>query len=700
MKQVLGFALLLTGLNWSAGTVHAQPGVAPAGASPTPVSRIGQIQGSGAAATPGTYTVEAVVTGVYAGLTPGGFYVQEAPAASDANPATSDALFVAQAPATVRPGDLVRVTGVVQETAAAPSFGQAVLTEPTVTVLSSGNPLPAFTTLPNAGFSAAGLERYEGMRVQFAGPLTVTDVYNLQRRGELTLTPGGTLFQPTQFIDPNDNPATGTTSTGSSNSAAIRAYEAANLDRSILLDDGSSAANPQPIPYTDATFRTVRVGSQVERLRGILGYGFSQWRVQPLPAPDAPVVLVKRPGVPAFGPLDLRVASFNVLNYFNGNGIGGGFPTTRGAKTTADFTRQRSKILAALTALNADVVGLTEIENDGTGPASAIQDLVNGLNQTLGAGTYAFVNDGGATQQPNNTDQIHCALLYKPAEVRLLGPALVAATQGVFERPPLAQLFVTRRKPRPDTVAVVVNHFKSKGSGTGPNADQNDGQGGSNDRRRAQARALVEFINTAVVPAGGKRVLCIGDYNANYEEDPLDILRAAGLVAVTPPTSASYVFKGLTGSLDHCIVTPNLVGFIDVHKWNINSFEPLFQQYDVAGAATDASSPFRSSDHDPVLIGLNFAGVRAANEATTRLFVYPAPAAGSRVYRLPALPAGTRPLTLELTLPQGPTMLHLQGSAALLQAELNRYTAHLPPGIYLLQLRGKGFTRSQRVMKE
>ncbi|RPD48330.1 ExeM/NucH family extracellular endonuclease [Hymenobacter sediminis] len=693
MKSILVLMLALAGGSTSA---ECAPKQAPQVAA---VTHIGQIQGSGPTATAGTYTIEAVVTGVYDKLNPAGFYVQEPTRATDANPATSDALFVVQAAPTVKPGDMVRVTGTVLEAAAAPSFGQAVLTEPTVTVISSGNPLPAVTMLPNATFSAAALERHEGMLVQFSGPLVVTDVYNLQKRGELTLTSGGILYQPTQFIDPNDNPATGTASTGTSNLAAIKAYEAANLDRSILLDDGSSANNPQPIPYTDAAFRTVRVGSKIERLRGVLGYGFNQWRIQPLPGAETPVVQVTRPGMPVFGPLDLKLASFNVLNYFNGNGIGGGFPTTRGAKTLPDFARQRSKIIAALRAMNADVVGLTEIENDGTGPASAIQDLVNGLNQAMGAGTYAFVDDGGAAQQPNNTDQIHCAFLYKPAEVRLLGPALVAQAKGVFERPPLAQLFITRRKPRPDTVALVINHFKSKGSGTGPNADQNDGQGGSNDRRREQARALVEFINSTVIPAGSGRVLCLGDYNANYEEDPIDILRAAGLVAVTPPTSASYVFKGLTGSLDHCIVTPNLAGFIDVHKWNINSFEPLFQQYDVAGAATDANSPFRSSDHDPVLIGLNFAGIRPANEAA-RLFVYPAPAAGSRVYRLPTLPAGTGPLTLEVTLPQGPPMLHLQGSVSLLQAELNRYTAHLPPGIYLVQLRGKGITRTQRVMKE
>ncbi|UOQ77670.1 ExeM/NucH family extracellular endonuclease [Hymenobacter sp. 5516J-16] len=419
-----------------------------------------------------------------------------------------------------------------------------------------------------------------------------------------------------------------------------------------------------------------------------------------LPGPDAPALVVTRPPVPVFGPLDVKVASYNVLNYFNGDGAGGGFPTPRGAKTPADFARQRSKIIQGLVQMNPDIIGLTEIENDGTGPASAIQDLVDGLNQAQGPGTYAFVNDGGTTQQPNNTDVIRCAIIYKPAVVAPLGEARVATVTGVFERPPLAQVFTTRRKARPDTLAVVINHFKSKGSGTGVNADQNDGQGGSNDRRRNQANALVQFVNTTVVPAGTKRVVCIGDYNANYEEDPIDIMRAAGLVVVTPPTSASYVFKGLTGSLDHCIVTSNMVGFIDVHKWNINSGEPLFLQFDVAGAATDVSTPFRSSDHDPVLIGVNFAGITPANMNTPRLFVYPKPAAGGRTFTLADLPKDTGPLTLEVLLPQGIPMLRLHGSGSLLQAELNRYTGHLAPGIYEVRLQGRNLNRTQRVMKE
>ncbi|MBF9142682.1 ExeM/NucH family extracellular endonuclease [Hymenobacter properus] len=686
---MLGKLLLSTGFILGAGAAGATP--------------IGAIQGSGAAAKPGTYTIEAVVTGVYAGLNPAGFYVQDETATADGNPATSDALFVVAPNPTVKIGDKVRISGVVREDAGAPSFNQAILTEPSIEVLASGQALPAFVTIDNTTFSAANAERYEGMRVQFSAPMTVTDNYSLKQRGELTVSAQGLTYQPTQFIDPNDDPATGTHSSGTSNVAAVNAYQKANEDKSLVLDDGSSANNPSPTPYLDPNTGTVRIGSTLTGLRGIMGYGYGKWRVQPLPGEAAPVVRTSRPkGPPVFSTLDLKLASFNVLNYFNGDGVGGGFPTPRGAKTPEDFARQRAKIILAISQMNADVVGLTEIENDGNGSTSAIQDLVDGLNKVMGAGTYIFVNDGDANHQPNNTDLIHCAILYKPAVVAPMGPPLLFTTPDVFERPPLAQIFITKRKERPDTLGFVINHFKSKGSGKGADADQNDGQGGSNARRKLQAAALVQFINKTVIPAGAARVVSAGDYNANYEEDPMDIMRAAGLVPATPPTSASYVFKGLTGSLDHAVITNNLVGFIDVQKWHINSAEPSVLEYSNAGAATDINTPFRSSDHDPVLIGVNFSGMTNANTSrpTSRLFVYPNPPAGQVPFSLADVPARVGRLTLDFSLPQGTPMLSLQGTPAALQSQLREYTAHLAPGIYVLKLSGTGYQQTRRVMKE
>jgi hypothetical protein len=162
------------------------------------------------------------------------------------------------------------------------------------------------------------------------------------------------------------------------------------------------------------------------------------------------------------------------------------------------------------------------------------------------------------------------------------------------------------------------------------------------------------------------------------------------------------VYKGLTGSLDHAVVSSNLVGFVDVQKWHINSAEPGFLEYDQAGDATDISNPFRCSDHDPVLIGLNFSGVSNAGAGphSNRLFVYPNPAAGAKAFTLKGVPASAGVLTLDFSLPQGSRLVSLKGSADMLQGELNRYTTHLAPGIYVLKLKGTNFEQTQRVMKE
>ena len=437
------------------------------------VTPIGIIQTSGPTATAGTFTVEGIVTGVYPAWGPAGFFVQNDSLTADSDPATSDALFVVQAAPAVQPGDRVRVTGLVAERATAPSNGLAVLTAPTVSVLASGQPRPVFTLLDNATFSpATDAEAREGMLVAFSAPLTVVDPGAVQARGELTVSVRGLTYQPTQVVDPNDPAPAGTTSTGAANVPAVTAYAAANAAKTLLLDDGYVNA-PPATPYLDPATGTVRVGSTVPILRGILGYGTSKWRLQPLPGPDAPTVRSPRPAVPTFSAApDLRLASFNVLNFFNGDGAGGGFPTSRGAATYADFRRQRAKIIAALAQLNPDAVGLMEMENDGTGPTSAVQDLVNGLNQRLGAGTYAFVQDGQFAQQ-YSSDLIRCAILYKPAAVVPVGAPLLDANP-VHNRPPLAQLFarVWPGGGARDTFALVVNHFKSKASGSGVDADQ------------------------------------------------------------------------------------------------------------------------------------------------------------------------------------------------------------------------------------
>ena len=185
----------------------------------------------------------------------------------------------------------------------------------------------------------------------------------------------------------------------------------------------------------------------------------------------------------------------------------------------------------------------------------------------------------------------------------------------------------------------------------------------------------------------------------------MDILRTAGLVVGSPAASASYLFSGLSGSLDHAVLTGNLVGHAAVEKWHINAAEPEFLEYALAGAATDVNSPFRSSDHDPILIGLTLSGRPSATATpgtagtAPQLHVFPNPTSGAFGFRLANL-AIPGPFTLELFNSLGQSLVQRLGTLPELQSELLRRTAALPVGAYLVRLRGGGVALTQRVTKE
>ena len=114
------------------------------------------------------------------------------------------------------------------------------------------------------------------------------------------------------------------------------------------------------------------------------------------------------------------------------------------------------------------------------------------------------------------------------------------------------------------------------------------------------------------------RVLVLGDLNAYQEEDPIDVLRAGGLVDLhtiqSTESSAgerlphySYVYRGQAGSLDHAFGTRSLAKDVTATKtWHINADEPHWLDYNEENNPKSLfkMDPFRSSDHDPVLIGI------------------------------------------------------------------------------------------------
>jgi hypothetical protein len=583
-----------------------------------------QIQGSGAAAAiTGTVTTQGVVVGDYEGPSPAlrGFYLQDA--SGDGDPTTSDGIFVFNAnDDDVSLGRLVRVTGNAADfqdqtqisLSGAPDelriCGSAVIT-PTVVMM----PFPA----PVGGVNY--LERFEGMLVRFPQTLFVTEHFQLGRFGQAVVTSNpDRLLQPTHVELP-----------GGTGSPRDLLQQANNLDR-IIIDDELNIQNPDPIklarggnPLTAAN--TLRGGDTVSNVVGLLSYTWAgnaasgnAYRLRPINAlgGGAPVFQPAnpRPAAPPAMQGSVTVASFNVLNYFlslDDNtpkcGPVGFEQECRGANSAAEFTRQRDKLLQAIYKLNADVIGFMELEN--TPGVDPLLDIVNGVNTLAGSAVYTTVDTGVI-----GSDVIKVGFIYKTAAVTPIGPALVDLNP-VHDRPPVAQVFETGSSAR---FSVVVNHFKSKGcaDATGADLDQGDGQSCYNAARVQQANALLSFIDDEIIPAAGgdPDLLIIGDLNSYAKEDPIRTIESAGysnlLTLFGGDAAYSYVFDGQWGYLDHALASASLVsqatGAADYH---INADEPSVLDYNVEfksiGQVTSlyAADEFRTSDHDPVLVGLD-----------------------------------------------------------------------------------------------
>ncbi len=587
-------------------TCDFEVGVYPVPVCGDPATPIHDIQGSGAA-TPISgqkVEIEGVVTGDYQG--PGGFrgyYVQEESNFQyDADPATSEGIFVFDTHYPVAAGDLVRVAGRASEFS-----GQTQVSSVTAAVVCSAGPAvsPVELQLPVVGSINEYFERTEGMLVHVDDELTVTEVFGLGRFGEVDLAVGGRLDTPTNEVEPGP--------------AAI-ALQEENDRRRILLDDGLDIQNPDPVRYPQGGLsadNTLRVGDNLPSLTGVLGFGFSRYRVQPV-GPIEFEHANPRPESPAEVGGEVQVAAFNVLNYFNGNGAGGGFPTPRGAENAFEFERQRDKIIAAISELDAEVVGLMELENDNTATQfGAIEDLVVGLNEANGAGTYDFIDTGVV-----GTDEIRVGILYQPGEVTPVGDhAILDSTvdprfNDDLNRPSIAQTFAANADGARFTA--VVNHLKSKGSDCNSvgDPDTGDGQGNCNATRTAAAEALVDWLDSDPTDSGDTDVVVLGDLNSYAMEDPIDVFREAGYVdsiaEFAGDEAYSYVFEGQTGYLDHALVSASLAAQVTgVTEWHINADEPVILDYNEnfkSGGQVESfysPDPYRSSDHDPVLVGLD-----------------------------------------------------------------------------------------------
>jgi predicted extracellular nuclease len=320
---------------------------------------------------------------------------------------------------------------------------------------------------------------------------------------------------------------------------------------------------------------------------------------------------------------NLKIASFNVLNLFNGNGLGDGYPTARGAETEEQYQLQLQKITNAIIAMDADVVGLMEIENDGFDELSSIAQLVDNINANLGDDVYEFINAGEA----QGTDAITVGIIYKLQTVSPEGALKVLNSDNsivdesgapLFDtslnRPSFAQAFVLNESDKP--FVVNVNHLKSKGSGGRCIQDNDNGTlaGNCNVTRDRAAQALQIWLAEQFQDTP---VMIIGDLNAYAKEDPIQTLVNAGYKDVARELEGelaySYRFSGLLGSLDYALANEQAFdAIVDVTEWHINADEYAGFDYtsELPFSSTSkpdvflSESPYRSSDHDPVIVSL------------------------------------------------------------------------------------------------
>ena len=619
--------------------------------APEGVTAIADIQGTGAESPLKDQTVatEGVVTGVWSEGGLNGFTIQTGGTGTEATDA-SQALFVymGDKPADQYPDleDSVAVTGKVSE-----FYGSTQITAAEVTQLDA--PLEKVTPLkvdqlPDGNEAR---EPFEHMLIQ-PGEHTVTNNYSLNQYGEVGLAPGKeALRQPSDIFSPSTDP-----------NSDIQKLTKDNADKLVTLDDGRTrdylkTDQNTPLPYIaqdDAhTIKSLRTTDTVSFQHPVIvGFSHEQWRFQPTTpvtgttkGTDLPISWENSREAELHAIDDVKgeytIGAFNVLNYFTslGEELGGSAYTdregnkvtvnrgkTRGAYTQSALADQERKIVAAINGLDADVIGLSEIEDgyavtgDFAQRDKALKHLTEKLNEAAGSDKWAFVPSPSKDAVPDSPDVIRTAFIYHKDVVKPVGESRIFQDDRFTgtAREPLAQEFQPLKEGEESFVAVA-NHFKSKGSVAKGDADSGDGQGNNPNVRNAQAQAVLDALHKQE-DWKDKPLFALGDFNTYTHETALDVFRNDGFTVPAEKYEAdpSYQFSGLLGTLDHVLANKVATGTLDdAQVWNINADEPVAfeysrRNYNIVDFYDD--SPFRASDHDPVKVGFTLGADDSAGQ--------------------------------------------------------------------------------------
>ncbi len=307
---------------------------------------------------------------------------------------------------------------------------------------------------------------------------------------------------------------------------------------------------------------------------------------------------------PNVGNCNVKVCCMN-LCYFLVENLGSG---SQGPTSSSQQRIQYLKILEALSAVNADIYAVCEIEQ-GQG---ALEKLANGLTQELGR-KFTYIDDGmSASGTWTKSGYIYCS-----DRIERTG-SMDNNNIGVANRKKL-QAF--RHKESGEVFVLGVNHFKAKVNGptSGVDSDQGDGQGAFNNARTIEAQSVINSLKkfASVDPD----VLLMGDLNAYAKEDPVIKLIEAGFKDLHQvfhaDSSYSYVYSYnnyTAGYLDHALANATMAKQVTgMAAWHINSDESYRNSYKYS-SQTDK---FRSSDHDPIIVGLRLGDYNANEDSGT-----------------------------------------------------------------------------------
>ena len=574
-----------------------------------------------------------------------GFFLQAPDAEADADPNTSEGIFVFTStapPAAAAVGNRVRVTATVSEFTPASNPNQLSITElvtPTVVSLSSSNPLPAPVVLTTADFGAASTpgtaERLEGMRVTIAGGRVVAPTDgNITESSANASTTG--VFQA--VLD-----------------GVARPFREPGLDVLDLFPIPAGKTpprfdhNPERIMVRSrgqigASTLTPEVDAQIANMTGVLDYFSGVWALLP-DAGSGTLTGGKTPTpVPDARYEDVTISSFNLERFFDEINDGNGAVTLTAAALDKRLTKASLAICNYLKA--PDILGLVEVEN-----LRVIGLLADRINATCpSAPVYVpYLVQGNDVGGINvaflvNTKLVGGVQRVEVVNVTQYGKATVfnnpdGSTSLLNDRPPLLlRAIVHQDNGAAYPVTAIINHLRSL-NGLDDTTAGSSGWPTEGDRvrnkRGQQAVFLANLVESLQQANPNERIVLLGDFNA-YEfsdgyVDVLGIVRGNEAPAdqvitwlpspittplvdgsqftANPAERYSYTFDGNAQTLDHALLNEALVldaSDISVEHARIDAdFSVL--NYGVAG------TPTRISDHDPVRVAITVAAFRSAN---------------------------------------------------------------------------------------